>query len=77
MDSPFEMVVWIVGISCLAGVLSTYLKNRGQVDNEVVRDLENSLDRIDSLEERVQVLERVITDDRHSLDEAIRGLDRE
>ena len=38
----------------------------------MTRELESRLDEIDELEERFRVLERVITDDRQSLEEEIR-----
>lgn len=70
----FEMVVWIVGISCVAGVVSSWIKSREGGGGELSNELERRLDEIDELEERVRVLERVITDDRQSLEEEIRRL---
>ena len=70
----FEMVVWIVGISCLAGVASSWIKSGGGGGAELANKLERRLDEIDELEERASVLERVITDDRQSLNEEIQRL---
>lgn len=73
--TPFEMVVWIVGIACTCGVIDTFIKSRRRSDDaELSIELESRLEELDELEERVRVLERVITDDRQSLAEEIRRL---
>ena len=73
--TPFELVVWIVGIACMAGLIDTFIKSRRRSDDaEVSLELESRLAELDDLEERVRVLERVITDDRQSLAEEIRRL---
>lgn len=68
----FEMVVWIVVVGCLTGVMTEYLKTkRATGSNE---DLDDALDRIDELEERVRVLERVVTDEKYDLGRKIDSL---
>ncbi len=71
--NPFNMVVWIVGIVAIASVLEKYLKNRGdkKKDDETS---EASLDKIAALEERIQVLERIVTENKFDLRKQIDDL---
>ncbi len=59
----FEMVVLIVIVGCLTGLAKTYLANRQANSAE----LEDAMSRIDNLEERIRVLESVVTDDQYRL----------
>ena len=70
----FEMVVIIVAISILGGVLNNYLKTRRSTGAIHKDALDDALDRIDELEERVRVLERVVTDDGYDLKRQIDDL---
>ena len=64
----FDMVVVIVVIGCLTGVIKEFLKTRQKTARSVINeDLDDALDKIDGLEERVRVLEKVVTDDRYDL----------
>ena len=67
------MVVMIVGIVMLANVLKAYLK-RKDVEPEPNEELEETLAKIDTLEERIQVLERIITENRFDLKREIDSL---
>ncbi|MCB1691484.1 MAG: hypothetical protein KDI19_01900 [Pseudomonadales bacterium] len=69
----FEMVVIVTLIGCGTGVISEYLKTKRKTaaGNE---ELDDALDRIDDLEERVRVLERVVTDHRYDLAQEIDNL---
>ena len=69
----FEMVAIIVTVSVIAGVANCYIKAKAQVANQPESNQNN--ERLDELEERIQVLERVITDDRKHLKSEIDGLD--
>ncbi len=77
MIQVFEMVVLIVAISCAAGVLNNYLKNRG--GGRQAKELEGRLDermrQIDSLEKRVQVLEKIVTDRNYDLKRELHDLE--
>ncbi len=73
----FEMVTVIVVIGCLTGVINNYLKTRqktGAIDSE---DVDEAFERIENLEERIRVLEKVVTDDRYELKQQIERLERE
>lgn len=68
----FSMVVAIVAISCLAGMVNNYLKTRrmsykAAPGEEVAAELE-------SLKQRVAVLEEIVTDDRYRLNKEFNRL---
>lgn len=72
--NPFEMVVIIVVVSIAGGIINNYIKSK-RIDGGVHKDaLDDALDRVDDLEERVKVLERVVTDDRYELKRQIDNL---
>lgn len=70
----FEMVIVIVLIGTTAGVVREYLRHKRSADSVSQETLDDALDRIDDLEERVRVLERVVTDDRYELNRQIDDL---
>jgi hypothetical protein len=70
MNSNLFFVVWIVGIVMCAKVLQTYLQQRKKVP-EVDTELEDALAKVDVLEERIRVLERIVTENRFDLKEEI------
>ena len=71
----FEMVVWIVIVGCIAGVISDYLKTRRkEMASGNVEALDDAMDRIDELEDRIRVLEKIVTDNRYNLSREIDDL---
>ncbi|MFT7686397.1 MAG: hypothetical protein ACI9FB_001742 [Candidatus Azotimanducaceae bacterium] len=68
----FEMVAIIVTVSVIAGVVNSYIKTKAETA-KIPADNQNN-DRLEQLEERIRVLERVITDDRHQLKSQIDDL---
>ena len=70
----FEMVIVIVIIGCATGIIKEILKRRERSYSTSQEHLDDALDRIDDLEERVRVLERVVTDDRYELNRQIDDL---
>ena len=86
----WSMIVWVVAIGVLGGVVTQYLKGkeRGvEYDLDEIAEklglsdgayskkkLQPYLDRIDQLEERVKVLERIATDKRQNLSDEISRL---
>lgn len=69
------MVVLIVAISCGAGVINNYLKTKRMAyrktpDDDVQAELE-------SLRQRVAVLEEIVTDDRYHLNKELDRLERQ
>jgi len=67
------MIISIVGIVMCANVLKAYFERRER-QPEPDEDLEESLAKIDQLEERIRVLERIITEKRYDLKKEIDSL---
>ncbi|MDJ0916373.1 MAG: hypothetical protein QNJ05_01335 [Woeseiaceae bacterium] len=69
----FHMVIWIVAIVAIASVLEKYLKVRAKEksNNEVSDD---TLQKMEALEERIQVLERIVTENKFDLRKEINDL---
>jgi len=66
MNNTFFFVLCIIAIVMCANIIQTYLKQRNRKP-EVDTELEETLAKIDVLEERIQVLERIITENRFDL----------
>ena len=65
-----EMVVVIVIVSCIAGVFNRYLKMKHAQTGQYLPD-ENTSDRLSELESRIQVLEKIVTDNKYNLEQEI------
>ncbi|MBT8144941.1 MAG: hypothetical protein KJO55_09590 [Gammaproteobacteria bacterium] len=73
---PFEMVVAIVAIACFAGVLRKRLETRDKVDHsELDRSIETRMARLDDMEKRLRVLEKIVTDRNYDLRAELHELD--
>lgn len=71
----FTMVVVIVAIACTAGVAEKYFKARtAQSNRPIDEDVRADIDR---LRERVEVLEKIVTDERYDLEQQINRLERQ
>ncbi|MFQ6004592.1 MAG: hypothetical protein ACE5OQ_03735 [Woeseia sp.] len=70
MNSNFLFVLGIIAIVMCASVIKTYLKQRDKKP-EVDTEMEETLAKIDVLEERIQVLERIVTEHRFDLKKEI------
>lgn len=73
--NPFEMVVLIVALVMVGKFLQTLVEKRHQRSADPdgpVRD-----ERIERLEERVRVLERIVTDSGYDLRRQFRDLERD
>jgi len=73
MNNTFFFVVCIVAIVMIANVIQAYLKHRYKKP-EVDTELEEALAKVDVLEERIRVLERIVTENRFDLKEEIDSL---
>ena len=71
----FTMVVIIVVISCAAGVANNYLKN--QRDRQRQEAVEAPSAELDALRERIEVLEKIVTEDKYKLGREIEALERD
>jgi len=70
MNNTLFFVVCIVAVVMCANIIQTYLKQRDR-QPEVDEEVEATLARIDVLEERIQVLERIVTEHRFDLKKEI------
>lgn len=73
MNSTFVFVIIIVAIAMCANIIQTWLKQKNRTP-EKNQELEETLSKIDQLEERIQVLERIITENRFDLRNEIDSL---
>ncbi len=73
MNGVFQFVVIIVIVVSLSELAKTYLKQRAR-KTEPNEELNETLLKIDELEERIKVLERIVTEDRYDLKKEIDGL---
>lgn len=69
--NPFEMVVIIVTLSVIASMFSSWLKHRRPAASPADDE------RLARLEERVRVLERIVTDSGYDLRRQFRDLERD
>ena len=69
----FHMVIWIVAIVSIASVLEKYLKSRAkEKENDEVSG--ETMQKVDDLEERIRVLERIVTENKFDLRKQIDDL---
>jgi hypothetical protein len=73
MNNTFVFVIIIVAMAMCANVIQTWLKQKKRTP-ENNQELEDTLGKIDRLEERIQVLERIITENRFDLRKEIDSL---
>ncbi len=71
----FTMVAIIVVASCAAGMYKDHVKSKrareaGEVDESVEMEL-------DELRQRIEVLEKIVTDERYHLEKEIDNLERQ
>ena len=70
----FTMVVIIVAIACGAGAYNNYLKTRRQESKSAPS--EELRAELDALRERVETLEKIVTDDKYQLHRELSELER-
>ncbi|MDH4047478.1 MAG: hypothetical protein OEW68_01265 [Gammaproteobacteria bacterium] len=73
MSSTQIFVLSIIAIVLCANIIQGRCKRRRK-KSEVDPELEESLEKIDQLEERIRVLERIITENRYDLKREIDSL---
>ena len=73
MNSALVFVLMLVSIVMCANIIETWLKHRKR-QPEIDADLEETLGKIEQLEERIVVLERIITENRTDLKSEIDAL---
>jgi hypothetical protein len=73
----FEMVVLIVVVGCVTGVVNNFIKTRKDQGGEDLDDIFSRLEQMDDLENRVRVLEAVVTDENYDLKRKFSDLEKE
>lgn len=71
--NSLTFVLALIGMVLCTSIIQTYLKQRKK-EPEDDKELEETLAKIDSLEERIRVLERIITENRYDLKKEIDSL---
>ena len=66
MNNPFTMIIAVVLIGGMVEIARLYYKNR-RLEREVPQPDELTQRKIAQLEERIRVLETIVTDKRHDL----------
>ena len=72
--STLFYVVCIVAIVFTADTIQKYMKMKNQKNAASDPELEETLAQIERLEERIQVLERIVTENKHDLGREIDNL---
>ena len=62
----FAFVVTIVAIGCATAVITEYLKSRARRDQSDT-NLEETIAQLNALEERIRVIERIVTENKFDL----------
>jgi hypothetical protein len=75
MNSTFVFVLSIIAIVFTAQTLQKYLKIRSEQRPTQDPELEETLAQIERLEERIRVLERIITENKYDLSREISELE--
>lgn len=71
----FEMVVWIVAIGCITGCITSYFDSKAkQAQNAESSSLKD--DELAKMRERIEVLEKILTDSKHDLASEFERLER-
>lgn len=74
MNSSLFLVVCIVAIVFTASTIKTYIKARAKKPGDSSAELAETLAKIELLEERVRVLERILTENKYDLKREINSL---
>lgn len=67
MNGTYIFVLSIIALSFGYGLLKAWINNRPKLEGDNGEDGESMLAKIDALEERIRVLERIVTDGQHDL----------
>jgi len=73
MNGSLVFVIWIVTVVMIANVLRAWIKQKTVKPEENV-EIQETIAKIDKLEERIKVLERIITENRFDLKSEIDSL---
>ncbi len=69
----FELVLGVVVITTFAGILNNFIKFKTK-SRESMDGMDDRIQKLEDLEERIKVLETIITDQNYDLDQKIKSL---
>ncbi|MCP3673518.1 MAG: hypothetical protein GY829_03470 [Gammaproteobacteria bacterium] len=69
----FEMVLGIVIVTAIAKIISNFMQYK-TTNNESMSGMDERLQKLEDLEERIKTLETIITDQNYDLDQKIKSL---
>lgn len=72
--NPFELALGIVLIVFIFRLLDNHFKRNAEAKQSEAPDGEDMLARVDAMEERIRVLEKIVTDDRYDLKREFKDL---
>ena len=74
MNSGLLFVIIIVSIVMCANIIETWLKQKNKTPPDGDQELVDTLAKIEHMEERIKVLERIVTENRFDLKNEIDSL---
>ena len=74
MNSGLVFVIIIVAIVMCANLIETWMKQKNKKPPEGEQELVDTLAKIEQMEERIKVLERIVTENRFDLKKEIDSL---
>jgi hypothetical protein len=74
--NPFEFVLTVIALSFGYKLIAAWMRSREQSRSSDESANAGLVQRLEQLEERVQVLERIVTDDRFELKQQFKDLAR-
>lgn len=69
----FEMILGVVFITTIAGIINNFMKFKSK-STESLDVMDDRIQKLENLEERIKVLETIITDQKYDLDQKIKSL---
>jgi len=70
----FTFIVWVVAIGCVCSIVLKWLELRAEKRNDDTEANGEAQARLDELEERIRVLERIVTEQKFDLKQEINRL---
>jgi len=69
----FELILGVVIVTTFAGIINNFMKFKTK-SRETMDGMDDRIHKLEDLEERIKVLETIITDQNYDLDQKIKSL---
>ena len=69
----FELILGVVIVTTCAGILNNFMKFKTK-NRESLDGMDDRIQKLEDLEERIKILETIITDQNYDLDQKIKSL---